>query len=294
MKKCFIILIFMIFVSSNVFVSAAATKKSPYYYQINTAIAKYKKGNYVGCLQDMQNVIAKDPSNDVAHYYMAISSVKIGSKDNAIKEYNKVISLNKNKMLVEYAQQGLDILTLSPDQLKATKQVNTIKKEVTNAVNGATQAKGAAEVQQEIERQNLNRVKSLINSGTDVNNQEINKFKDYTPGNKLNQNIDNPVTPSNDEIANAVKVLAKLGINPMSQLGSMPGLTNNYTDPTTASYSMLMGNSGNNNNNNNIMNMLPMLMNGQNGSQSNAEAIQAMIMSSMLQNSFDMGGNNNN
>ena len=83
--------------------------------------------------------------------------------------------------------------------------------------------------------------------------------------------------PSNDEIANAVKTLAKLGINPLA------GMTGAYTNPEMMQMNMLLGSNTNNEyGTNNSMNMLPLLwMNSQNGQQMPPELIQTMMMSQM-------------
>jgi len=79
--------------------------------------------------------------------------------------------------------------------------------------------------------------------------------------------------PTNDEIAQAVKTLAKLGINPMA------GMNANYANPEMMEMNMLLGN---NTQTNNGMNMLPMLLMNQNGVQKmSPELIQTMMMSQM-------------
>ena len=80
--------------------------------------------------------------------------------------------------------------------------------------------------------------------------------------------------PSNDEIANAVKTLAKVGVNPMAGFNS--GM---MTNPDLMQMNMLLGN---NNTNNGMSNMLPYLLMGQNNGQNlSPELIQSMMMSQM-------------
>ena len=81
--------------------------------------------------------------------------------------------------------------------------------------------------------------------------------------------------PTNEEIANAVKTLAKLGINPMGQMAQPMS----YQNPEMMQMSMLLGN---NTQQNNGMNMLPLLMMNQNGSQNmSPELLETMMMNQM-------------
>ena len=81
--------------------------------------------------------------------------------------------------------------------------------------------------------------------------------------------------PTNEEIANAVKTLAKLGVNPM---GSMvqPAM---YQNPEMMQMNMLLGNNTQSYNN---MNMLPLLMMNQNSRENmSPEFIETMMMNQM-------------
>jgi len=73
---------------------------------VKAAINKYKKGDYVGCIQDLTEYSEEDPSNVVAYYYMGISYMKVGLKDNAIEALQKVSTINTVPRLSSYAIQA--------------------------------------------------------------------------------------------------------------------------------------------------------------------------------------------
>ena len=87
--------------------------------------AKYKMGNYSGCMQEIYSLLKKQPSNAVAYYYLALVNTHLGKKEEAVAAYNKVIALNPNQYLVNYATKGRDCLTDGPachPEAQATKQ----------------------------------------------------------------------------------------------------------------------------------------------------------------------------
>ena len=103
----------------------------------------------------------------------------------------------------------------------------------------------------------------------------------------INKNADlKSEIPSNDEIAEAVKTLAKAGLNPVSAQ-SNPYLQAQHAmmqNPEYAQLQMLLG-TNNQNNNNDFMSMLPYFMSQNKGSNSfSADTIKNMMMSSMIGN----------
>ena len=97
--------------------SSLILDKDTIYYpnaNIKSAVAKYKFGNYAGCLQELFSLTKKDPSNALAYYYMAMAYTHVDMKNEAVEAYEKVISLHPNEYLVEYAIKGRDCLTDGP------------------------------------------------------------------------------------------------------------------------------------------------------------------------------------
>ncbi len=214
---------------------------------IRTLVGKYKAQNYTGCAQMSEDIIKKNPSNIYAHYYKGLAYMQLGKTEQATEAFEKVEMLNSNPTLVKYAQRGIACLQNPEDCAKYGQTNSELDKFIkSNKIYDKS-------VQSEVNKKKLDRIKENIN-------------EELGPNKKSEM-------PTNDEIAQAVKTLAKLGINPMA------GMNANYANPEMMEMNMLLGN---NTQTNNGMNMLPMLLMNQNGVQKmSPELIQTMMMSQM-------------
>ncbi len=264
MKKILSVFIAIFLCSQASFAANSAT--------LNGAIQKYKAQNYVGCIQDAKDIVKKDPANATAYYYLAISYSKVGKKDEAIDAFQKVITLSTNTTLVEYATKGSSCLS-NPEQCKEDeKKKLNLDGEIDKFIkSGSSYSQEAKKQIQDIHMQQL---KNNINSEADQKSE----------------------MPTNDEIAEAVKTLARAGVNPMPTSNPYTQAQQSlYQNPEYMQLQMLMG-SNNNNNGGDFMNMLPYFMaQNQSGTGANknlsADAIKNMMMSSMmgsLSTTFDM------
>lgn len=296
MKKILLTALLICFVS-GINIETQATSRS-YHPSVNVAINKYKMKNYVGCIQDLKTLEKRDPSNVIIHYYLADAYMKIGDTANATSQFDKVIALNSVPSLTSYSIQAKNCMSgtsdckyvkLNSDQVgelikDPQNYINTIKdKTVTNTVSNDN-----AEIEKLIRGKYNSRIhpeanKVIINTLLKQEKHDMNvsvdKFKSEAP--------------TNDEIAEAVKVLAKAGINPIQQNNSAFNPYANWSqNPDYASLNMMLGdNQQTYNNNNNMMNMLPFIMQqSQNGNkQMSQEMIQTMMTSQMMPNfSFDV------
>lgn len=216
---------------------------------IRVLVNKYKAGNYLGCIQFSDTILKDNPSNIFALYYKGLAYSQLGKKEEAIEALEKVKTLNTNPQLTSYAERGLACIN----------GTEACKAEETSEMDAFIKSNKFYDkaVQSEVNKKRLDRIKENIND-------ELNPKKSDASNNM----------PTNDEIANAVKTLAKVGINPMAN--QLAGL---YQNPEMMQMNMLLGN---NNNQNNSMNMLPLLMMNQNGNQNiSPEIIQTMMMSQM-------------
>lgn len=75
--------------------------------------ANYKKSNFAGALQESISLVNHKNFNmltreqrTMAYYYLAMCYTKCGQPDNAIRAYEKVISLHDSPMIVKYATNG--------------------------------------------------------------------------------------------------------------------------------------------------------------------------------------------
>lgn len=226
-------------------------------------IQKYKEQNYVGSLQDAMEITQKDPANALAHYYLGISYAQIGDKDKALDSYRKVIDLSTNYTLKEYAERG-ELCINNPSECQRSG-----KKEV------------------EIDDELAKFIKSAKSFSKDVSDK-IDDLQIELMKQNINKDVDKKSEmPTDEEIAQAVKTLAKVGINPLSMgnngyVQAQNSLTQN---PEYMQLQMLLGNN-NQNNGNDFMSMLPYFMSQ--GSSKNpsfsAEAMKNMMMSSMIGN----------
>ena len=92
MKKLILNLTLIAFLATALGAYAAPVTNA----QIKALIRKYKAKDYVGCVQDSQTLLKKDPSNAAVHYYQGLSLYQLGRTDKAIIAFNAVISLNSN------------------------------------------------------------------------------------------------------------------------------------------------------------------------------------------------------
>lgn len=227
---------------------------------IKSLVNQYKARNYMGCIQSSDKVLKNNPSNAYAHYYKGLSYVQLGKKEEASAAFESVKTLNSNPTLVEFATRATSCLNNPEDCRKYG---------------------GAKNEMEEFIKSDKFYDKSVQ---TDVNKKKLERIR-----NNINDDLTGPKSemPTNDEIANAVKTLAKLGLNPLASANPMSGMGQ---DPEMMQANMLLGN--NNNQQNGMMNnMLPMLMmSQQNGQKIPPELIQSMMMSQMTP---DFGGNSN-
>ena len=280
--------------------------KDTIYYpnaSVKSAVAKYKNGNYSGCLQELFSLTKKDPNNAMAYYYMALAYSHVDMQQDAIEAYDRVIKLNSDKFLTEYATKGRDCLTGGPTCKTEAKEetvaaTNDTAKEELSELDKFIQAPYGNGLSPQINAENrkkqLENIQKTINKKKDLDAEEIQKIRDYDTGkDDFSSSADDAESVkiaqvSDEEVLNAIKTLRDAGLTVNVQ---KENFYNQYQDPEMAQMSMLLGN--NNNNNGNMMNMLPMLMTqAQKGENLDPRLMQAMMMNSMMSD-FSFNTNNN-
>lgn len=241
-----------------------------YYPNANlaSAVAKYKRGNYSGCLQEMISLVKREPSNPVVYYYMAMAYTQVGKKDQAVKAYEKVMRLNSQKTLTLYATRGRDCLVGGPTCTASEEQSDDLD----NFINSPYGNGFSEEVDTQLKQQQLKNFQKQINK-EDLDETDIEKIQKFDQksevitGEKIASN-----ETSNDDILKAIETLKNAGITVS---------VNAYQPSQYDEFSMLMGN--NNNNNNSMINMLPyLMMQKESGKDIDPQLIQSMMMNSML------------
>lgn len=276
MKKIwiyFFILVLFIQVSSCTFA------QSPTTVPIKIAIKKYKNGNYTGCLQDCQYIIKSNPSSAVAYYYMAMAYVQAGKKDEAIKAYSKVLSLNPNAKLAEYAASGKRCLE-TPDKCVLETDATTLT-EIDKLIAAPFTDGLSNTVRKDFEQKRLDSFKNKINSGKELDDYQLDKLNDAS-GQQSPAEPSKAISkkPTNDEIVAALKVLNDAGLNPYTQQSF------NQQNPEVAQVNMLMSGDGQlkNSNSDAMLNMLPFVLSQNKYGTNNysPQLMQAVIMNSMM------------
>ncbi len=251
---------------------------------LNSAVKKYKEGNYSGCLQEMISLVQIDPSNPIVYYYMGMSYTKVGKKDQAVKAYEQVIKLQPDKVLVQYATKGRDCLVNGPTCSGEDQQNSdpTLDKFIKSPYgNGFSE-----ELNKQVKQKQLENIQKTINYKQELEEKDIKNIQKFDQKSEMPNKerlVSNKV--SDDEILSAIKTLKDAGIT-VSINNPMP-VNNQFNE-----YSMLLGN--NNNNNNSMMNMVPFLLNQyQNGEKIDPQIIQSVMMNSMLPDFSFMDNNKN-
>lgn len=290
MKKI-LVAIFCVFISTA---SVFATSK----YQ--EGIKHYKSGNYIGSMEAMKQVVSGDPANLLARYYLAVSYVQLGFKDEAKNEYENIIKLDPNSKVANYAKKGLEYLGKTPATPSTLPEPPKPSTETGTKVTPPVQNHISDQAKEKLINQKLQNVIENVNKNKQVDPNVLKDINDLS--NKKSQNTENQ-EPTAEEIVQAIRILQQAGIN-------QNVATNSYNpqqtiNPELMQMNMLMssmngmggmnGMNGNNNNNN-FMNMLPMLMmQGQNGGQKlDPQMMQTMIMGSMMPNMMLNSGSNDN
>lgn len=296
------IIVLMIMVNVPACVLAQSSLSGP----MRIAIRKYRHGNYTGCLQDCMNIVYHHPSNSTAYYYMAISYVQAGKKDQAIKAYSKVLKLKSNARLAEYAATGKRCLE-TPDKCRLQSDSVATSSDLDKFIATPTSDGLSGPVRADFEQKHLESVKNKINSGRDFDSYDFRKFKDYS-NQRSQADLDSVIAqakPSSEEVAAALKVLKDAGVNTYDKAQvAVPAKaqaadsvvepypqTAAYQSPELAQLNMLMGGNGQQKDNNAMANMIPyMLAQNKNGTTNySPQMMQAVIMNSMMTNfNFDV------
>jgi len=272
--------------------------KTVYYPNATTKsiAAKYKMGNYSGCMQECYSLLKKQPNNAIAHYYLAMVFTHLNMKDKAVEEYNKVISIHPNQYLVDYATKGRDCLTdgpaCHPQEQKEVEQLDDLDKFIRAPYGNGL----SPELNNEVRQKQLNNIQETINKKDNLENRDIQRIKKFDSNKTEAEETIKIAQVSDDEVLKAINTLKEAGVNVSVQTSATENpyaAMAQYQDPRVAEMSMLLGN--NNNNNNSMMNMIPMLMSqAQKGENIDPRIMQTMMMDSMMSGFNNLNNNNNN
>ena len=77
--------------------------------KVYSGISNYKKANYTGCIQDMQEALKKNPNDVLAKYYLALVYTKIGLKDGSLESAEALVRWITNDGQELYPDQFIPI-----------------------------------------------------------------------------------------------------------------------------------------------------------------------------------------
>jgi tetratricopeptide (TPR) repeat protein len=279
MEKTIISLILAVSIAS----SAYAASVSP---QLKQAIRQYKTQNYIGAMQTLEKITANDPGNALAHYYLGMCYVQVGDTTKASTEYDMVITLSPNSPLAANATTGKCNLSSNPLSLDQDKS----KLPVVQSSKGFL----SDEVKEKLQQKSI---KTIIDN---VNNNRENTPAIYNRVESLDKKSSSDDKPTQEQIAEAMQVLSKAGINTANP--NMANMQTSQINPEMMQMNMLMsafGGGGNNMNSgggsmNNMLPMLMMMQNGQGNTKVDPETIQVMMSQMMMPNMTSLYDNNNN
>ena len=175
-------------------------------------IAKYKRGDYAGSMQDLEELLKVEKNNTYAKYYLALCYTRLGFKDDATKVYKEVVDKNDSLVLSYYSQRALDCLE-NPDSAtcKPKKAQEEKPEELTDMdifIKSGKQIHPAA-----MDRITKERMERKIMEEEYLRTQQ-----------QQSMNLDGQLksqAPTNEEIASALNTLSKIGMNPYTQFNPL-------------------------------------------------------------------------
>ena len=219
----------------------------------------------------------------------------LDKKSEAVSAYDKVIKLNPNQYLVDYATKGRDCLTggpaCHPEAQQGEEQLDDLDKFIKAPYGNGL----SPELNNEVRQKQLNNIQETINKKENLENQDIERIKKFDNSRSEAEETIKIAQVSDEEVLKAINTLKEAGVNVSVQSSATenPYAMAQYQDPRVAEMNMLLGN--NNNNNNSMMNVVPMLMSqAQKGENIDPRIMQTMMMDSMMSGFNNLNNNNNN
>ncbi len=226
MKKKFLMLLTIAVLFSTVgLVNAKQTSTT----ELSGLIKMYKAGNYSECYVRLTDYVKKDPANALAYYYLAMSSAQIGKKEEAISNYDKVLTLTSpNGNLSKYATKGKTCLE-TPDKCQDSIYSSPLEEFIRNKNVIETE-----KVRSDYERLKIENMMREINRNDNISPQEFKEYKDFSG-----------TAPTNDEIVAALRTLQRAGLGDLfsNNYQSDLSLITGYQNPQqNASFLNMLGN----------------------------------------------------
>ena len=254
MKKSILVLLSIVILS--IAGSASFAKTTVTNPATAEAIKLYKSGNYTNAYSALVQILKKDQSNALAYYYLAMTEVRLGRIDSAIKDYDTVIKMSPNGILGSYAKKGKKCVE-TPEKCHEPETLNANDTEEDRFIknyklNFSKEARGV------YEQQKINNLKREINRQEELTPQRFKEYKDFSSE-----------VPTNDEIVTALRTLQRAGLSDVMS-------SNSYN----SDLSLILGENNKNRNNYDMLNLL-FSQNNNTASNLNPQVIQSLLTTQM-------------
>ena len=181
-KKALSTFVILILTSSAVF---AANYNQNLTHEVTRSIQKYKSGNYVGCIQELNGYFQKGAytrQNQLAVYYMAMAYTQVGNEQQAKSFYNQARALNANNTIGQYAEKGLVCLE-DPENcyinVKEEAKPEVVMSDLDKFINAPYGNGLSVELNKEIERRRVEKLRKEMNSDEELNKFEFKDFRKF-------------------------------------------------------------------------------------------------------------------
>ena len=198
MKKYIVLsLLSLLICGTSINFANAKTAVTP---ALSSAIKLYKAGNYAQCYTSLQQVIKNEPANALAYYYLAMSAVQVGKKEEAINNYEKVISLSPSDKLTKYAEKGKVCIESPSNCHDAETEISEIDEFIQQKFGSGFSEKARSEYERL-------KIENMMREMDRKNDIPANRFKEYKDFSSYND------TPTNEEIVMAFRIIQKAGLS---------------------------------------------------------------------------------
>ena len=176
-------------------------------------VDKYRQKNYVGAMQDLEELVKQEKQNTYAKYYLALCYTRLGYKEEAKILYQEVINKDENLTLSHYSQQALDCLE-NPDAQGCRPPVSKSEMEqlepsdIDIFINSGRRIHPNAQ-----DRITKERMERKLEEDEDIRRQLEEE--------KARAGMQVSALPTNEEIATALNTLSKIGMNPYNQFNPL-------------------------------------------------------------------------
>lgn len=194
---------------------------------LKPAIQKYKDENYVGAMLELEEIVKNEIDNIYAKYYLALTYTQIGYKEKAIDVYQQVVDLDDNEILTYYSQKAILCLDNPTDPTCSAIGIEVVSEPVVEEKEEPTTEMGRfiesgqkihPAAMDKITRERMDRKlqqEENIKKQLEAEQQETQKIQKRTPR-AIKDNKQSQI-PTNEEIAQALNILARVGVNVFSQ-----------------------------------------------------------------------------